>query len=754
MQLPSKTAFQSPGDVDAKARERESGLPTALHDLLVRRGRTVFRGGRIQLCHPQDLAGVMELVLAHDPDLMPADTLAYAYSAFGTLYFIHAKYGPGQIDLLSGSIVCRQLTEGTSLPGCPSQGATSAFRLPDEALDLIGNDGAPLFDAAVLKHGALPAGQCFGFFPALGLGGVAQLDSLQVVDAPVHFAILAQLIEFQLFQETSNGERVAITRQAPAPTPEEIVARLSPECPFQVVRYQDIKEEIPEDSEYRGERYAIDNSNELALLAPGDLQLDTLDLDDPLAPWREGEAGHYIPFILVRGELQITRHIHCLETDGACGLIVSGNLTSTNVIVGGQEIRVGGDLRVSEMYWGDYNHGHLHVAGRTEAALLIQTDYSMELEGPIQCLRRIDDIGAMDGDELAQLIEPDCLFREDSHPDSAWSLSAETIVEQLDAGRSVIRMEGLSAADPLLCVLNLFSDASVSPENFLRICGKDMLPKDTCEYQFSRSGISLRVQADIEHPETPAYIIQMERPSERTGARLVMEHVETKVGVIDRLLGRQPERGWGLWKYVCNDTTLDEPEWIQVEANEIKPPFIALILEGWRFLQEGASSRHWTTQIISPTDIRTLLSLAICQPYDDYDDEDRCGLWVGHCHAAFRQQKSAPAIEAPILRLSRELHQPDGTSIIESYYYDVETCLDGEERVRIRHKADQDLDEPPAQIDPVGGAELADALRLFKLGAREMRFTNAGLLDGEAPFFADEDAFALEFWTEQGYLAS
>jgi hypothetical protein len=298
----------------------------------------------------------------------------------------------------------------------------------------------------------------------------------------------------------------------------------------------------------------------------------------------------------------------------------------------------------------------------------------------------------------------------------------------------------------------LFGDTNVSPVNFLRVCGEDMLPMETRDYQFIRSGISLYVQVDTEHPEAAAYMVQMEDLSQRIGARFVMEHVETDVGVIDRLMGRRPGKSWGLWKYVCNDTSQDKAEWRQVEANEIQPPHVALVLEGWRFLQEGTSSRHWTTQIISPQDIRHLLALAICQPYDDYDDEDRCGFWVGHCHAAFRQQKSAPATEEPILRLSQELHQPNGTSVIESYYYDIETCMDGKERVRIRHKADQDAEEAPVQIDPVGGPELAAALRLFKLGAREMRRTNAKLLDGETPWFADEDAFAMDYWKQQGYL--
>lgn len=730
----------------------ENAVPVAIRDLLIRRGRSVFRGGRIQLCHPQDLAMVMELVLRHDPDLAPEDTLPYAYSAFGTIYFVHAQHGPGQIDLLSGSVLCRRLTEDRFSQGDVGGSATSVFRLPDERLDLIGHDGHPMFDAAVLKHGPLGVGHCFGFFPALGMGGIAQLDSLQVIDAAVHFSILAQLVEFQLFQEASNGELVAIRRQPPAPTPEEVVAHLSPDCPFQVVRYMDIKDEVPEDSMYRGNRYATENSHDLVLLVPGDLKLDTLDLDDPLAPWREEDLGAYIRFILVRGNAEITRHVHSLETDGACGLLVSGDLTTTNAIVGGQEIRVGGNLLVRELFWGDYNHGELHVVGNTKAALLIQTDYSMEFDGSVDCVRRMDDEAITD-DGIEQIIELDCLSRESGDPYSFWSLDAGAMLERLTTGKSVIRAEGLSAPDPLLCTVNLFGDGNVSPDNFLRICAEDMLPMDTCGYDFHRDGISLQVRADLEDAGDPSYVMQMEDPSRNIGARFVMERVETSVGIIDRLRGRRPETGWGLWNYICSDVNSDQSEWARVEAHEIPPAHVALVLKAWQFLQEGASSRHWTAEIIPASEIKDLLALEICKPYDNYDDDDRCGFWVGHCHAAFRQPEQAPNPVEPTLRLSRELNQPDGTSVIESYYFDVETCMDGCERVRIRHKADQDLDDSPIQLDSVGGTELAGALRLYRRGAREMRSANAGLLGGEPPYFARNDAFAMNFWKQQGYLS-
>ncbi|AWH46060.1 hypothetical protein [Stenotrophomonas sp. ZAC14A_NAIMI4_1] len=534
-------------------------------------------------------------------------------------------------------------------------------------------------------------------------------------------------------------------------TPLELATQLSPECPFQVVRYGDIKEEVPQDSSYAPGHYVWGDPDELVLLVDGDLKLDTLDLVDPLAPWRKEDLGAYIRFILVRGSAEIAGYVHCLETDGACGLLVSGDLTTTNAIVGGQEIRVGGNLLVRELFWGDYNHGELHVVGNTEAALLIQTDYSMQFDGSVQCMRRMDD-EAMTDDGIEQIIELDCLSRESEDPDSVWSLDAGAMLERLTAGKRVIRAESLSAPDPPSSTVNLFGDAAISPESMLRVCGEDMLPMDTRAYEFHHGGLSLLARADIAETGMRAYTVQMEDPSKNIAARLVMARTHAAAGTPHHLAGGA-ESGWILLKYICSDTGQDQREWDEVESHDIQPPFVALILDAWRLLQEGASNRHRATEVISTSEIRDLLALPICKPYDDYSDGDRCGFWVGHCHAAFRQEKHGSGRDEPLLRLSRELQQTDGSTVIESYYYCIETCMDGRERVRIRYKADQRTEDSPAQIDPAGGDELTEALRLFKRGAREMRGTNTGLLKGRRPYFAKDHVFAVDFWKQQGYLS-
>lgn len=71
-------------------------------------------------------------------------------------------------------------------------------------------------------------------------------------------------------------------------------------------------------------------------------------------------------------------NIYNNETDGSTGLVVMGNLTANNIVVGGQELFVAGDLAVNELFWGDYNHGELQVRGSIQAKVFINTDYGVD----------------------------------------------------------------------------------------------------------------------------------------------------------------------------------------------------------------------------------------------------------------------------------------------------------------------------------------------------------------------------------------
>lgn len=146
----------------------------------------------------------------------------------------------------------------------------------------------------------------------------------------------------------------------------------------QRVRFTDVQGDLPASSWYR--RHAEDFEHAYVWVLEADATLGSLNLDEP----GYGQAGPEAEadIVLAKGNLTVTGSIFNADTDGSAGLVVLGNLDAGNMIVGGQVIEVGGDLRVRDLFWGDYNHGLLTAAGRAEARFWLATEqYRYEVAG-------------------------------------------------------------------------------------------------------------------------------------------------------------------------------------------------------------------------------------------------------------------------------------------------------------------------------------------------------------------------------------
>ncbi len=550
-----------------------------------------------------------------------------------------------------------------------------------------------------------------------------------------------------------------VVAATPSPTPAQVSDTLVDDRPFEVVAYADVANKVPETSLYQC-AYAdsLRPDPPIVLFVDGDLHLDRLDLDDPLARWRRPDADVVLPwFILVTGNFVIEQHLWCMETDGSCGLVALGDLTARNAIVGGQQIHVGGNLTIEELYWGDYNHGCLHVEGDTVAALLIQTDYRMGLIGKVSCLKRVDDLDDLDGDELMKIIAADCVIQTEPEPAPEWSLNAAAMIERLEAGRSVICREALERPDPPFTIPSLFADANVSPGNFLRLSDPDLLPDDGCLHSIERDGLDLTVMAYLSEEHCiPRRAILIKDIARNIGVSFTLEPATAPWSWRDVVSLRKPQRGWVLLKATCDTLDTPDPDWVGVEGVTFTPEYTALILKGWAALLEWASHRHWAASQIPADRVRRLLALPVAAPYDDYEDSDRNGLWTGRFHAAFRQRGRGADAEGqrPILRFSRSRYCRDtDEETTESFYYVLERCQDGQERVRVRHLADQESEQPSMPLDAEGGPRLVEAVRLFHRAAGQLEQVNAALLEGTPPLHATDDAFAMRHWRDRGYLS-
>lgn len=60
--------------------------------------------------------------------------------------------------------------------------------------------------------------------------------------------------------------------------------------------------------------------------------------------------------------------------------MVQGNLFAENMLVGGQEILVQGDLTVPGLFWGDYNHGEVKAWGNVAVTVFMSTACSFDAD--------------------------------------------------------------------------------------------------------------------------------------------------------------------------------------------------------------------------------------------------------------------------------------------------------------------------------------------------------------------------------------
>ncbi|NWF07192.1 DUF1851 domain-containing protein [Pseudomonas salomonii] len=180
-------------------------LPSSLLDLYKSNGRFTLQDGRLQTCHPIDFKGLFSIIFGNDKIFNKDNCHAFAYSAFGTIYFYHDIYGCGEIDLINGYLHNTNLTSPTKTTSNLENTIYLPFALDRESLDFFDIEDAPLFSRAKRKLGLLEVGECYGFFPALSMAGLAHIDNLKRVKAIEHLSIISQTQEMYLIDSTGYG---------------------------------------------------------------------------------------------------------------------------------------------------------------------------------------------------------------------------------------------------------------------------------------------------------------------------------------------------------------------------------------------------------------------------------------------------------------------------------------------------------------------------------------------------------------------
>lgn len=187
---------------DGLLEEFTGKLPGFLLELWQQHGFGSWANGLYNLCNPHEFDGLLSQVFHADADFSHKDCHVFAYSAFGELHVWSERHWVTKIDLLHGTLSCPNLIDTARKKNAD---ANMLFALViRESLNAYDDDDKPLFARARKRLGDLEPGECYGFFPALAMGGAPKLENIKRVKALEHFLFLAQLQQFTLMDYLSQ----------------------------------------------------------------------------------------------------------------------------------------------------------------------------------------------------------------------------------------------------------------------------------------------------------------------------------------------------------------------------------------------------------------------------------------------------------------------------------------------------------------------------------------------------------------------
>jgi hypothetical protein len=180
-------------------------VPDFLLEIWKRKGIGSWGNGKYWLCLPAYFDGLLSHIFGKDKDFSSQDCYVIAYTVFGNLIVWSERYGKVEITLLDSTITCDGVINPNKIfPGEISLATEFFSALKRETIDTYDDNDKPLFVRAKKKLGIIEPGECYGFAPALAMGGAPRLENLKKMKAYEHFLFLAQLQQFTLMDYFSK----------------------------------------------------------------------------------------------------------------------------------------------------------------------------------------------------------------------------------------------------------------------------------------------------------------------------------------------------------------------------------------------------------------------------------------------------------------------------------------------------------------------------------------------------------------------
>lgn len=498
---------------------------------------------------------------------------------------------------------------------------------------------------------------------------------------------------------------------------------------YQQLSFVEIKHKLPKDcwAYERNEKNNGEFENEQVLYFTGDALLGHLNLDDVLGLQEKGEAD-FIFLVLVEGNLTVGNYIYNQDTDGATGLIVLGNLTAKNIVVGGQEIYITGNLQISELFWGDYNHGSLKANGNIALHTFIATDYHFDADR-FRNKDRVavrhwlwDEQDVLDNTTLTELLDEECLIPDDEDDPI---IDRGKMLEYFEAGTPVIKT---TAEEPIPFVFEnrLFNDA-----NLQRLLQSPLFrdapineADGTQTIEYWRDKDFKRVTIIKGDPYAiRVYFQQADK------AFLVGYAPVTGDGVSDQT----PKCRIGTAvRTIFDDFSKDVNSHWQ-EFNPAIPghrDFGPMAEVFWdKLLNEWSEMEYWQNkflQTVSPKKLAEILALPVVKQKYKRDAEE---LWEGFYNWVFIQGDDKEG-DNPCISIFKQLTSRDGDEEedFETYHFEPQATSGNHVRTALQTTDNGDYDSYPVSVDEV--EKYRNAIRYFEIMYRRMHQLNKEYLEG------------------------
>jgi hypothetical protein len=189
-------------------------VPASMVDFWETYGGGIWLDGRFQLVRPDRYQELVNVLLAGDPDFPPDESVMIGYGAFGNLLIWNNESYFLEVDLANQFSYTNHVNPSHPVLDADRELPRELSNVDQATYDFIERTDAakPLFARAMKKCGKLGYGECYGFVPAVGLGGRGVLEAVQLVRALEHFSILAQLGPIELRYMDTETRKIVVLR--------------------------------------------------------------------------------------------------------------------------------------------------------------------------------------------------------------------------------------------------------------------------------------------------------------------------------------------------------------------------------------------------------------------------------------------------------------------------------------------------------------------------------------------------------------